>query len=108
MRRSRFPKNVPPILAGRSGQRRPPRRSAKKSLAACQLDGDTISDMGEIMLPATCDCHIHVVGSMDVFPQTASRSYTAAPAEIQSLRQVAEPLGGTPFLALRPTFSVPG
>ena len=104
MRRSRFPKNVRPILAGRSGQRRSPRRSAKKSLAACKLDGDTIYDMREIILPGACDCHIHVVGSMDVFPQTASRSYTAAPATIQSLSEVAKPLGVTCFVVVQPSF----
>src|ERR1700687_738001 len=60
--------------------------------------------MREISLSGACDCHVHVVGSIERFPQIASRSYTAAPATIESLRDVAEPLGLTRFVVVQPSF----
>ena len=36
-----------------------------------------------------CDCHVHVVGPTDRFPQSATRSYTAHVAPLDSLRALA-------------------
>ena len=51
-----------------------------------------------------CDCHVHVIGSIERFPQIAGRSYTAAPAAIESLRTVSESLGVTRLVVVQPSF----
>src|SRR6202171_1317467 len=60
--------------------------------------------MHETLFSGACDCHVHVVGSIERFPQIASRSYAAGPATIDSLREVAEPLGVTRFVVVQPSF----
>src|ERR1700675_3344706 len=60
--------------------------------------------MREKLLAGACDCHVHVVGSADRFPQGASGSYTAGPAAIDSLRAVAEPVGVSRFVIVQPSF----
>ena len=66
--------------------------------------GDPFHDMHETLFSGACDCHVHVVGSIERFPQIASRSYAAGPATIDSLREVAEPLGVTRFVVVQPSF----
>jgi predicted TIM-barrel fold metal-dependent hydrolase len=66
--------------------------------------GNPINDMREKLLAGACDCHVHVVGSTDRFPQIADGSYTAGPATTESLRAVAEPVGVTRFVIVQPSF----
>jgi predicted TIM-barrel fold metal-dependent hydrolase len=63
-----------------------------------------IYDMRDNLLAAACDCHVHVVGSIERFPQIASRSYTAGPAMMESLRAVSRPLNVTRFVVVQPSF----
>jgi len=60
--------------------------------------------MRENPLAGACDCHVHIVGSTDRFPQVADGSYKAGPAAIESLRAVAEPVGVTRFVIVQPSF----
>ena len=56
------------------------------------------------LLAGACDCHVHIVGSADRFPQTSYGSYVAPPATVESLRAVAEPLGVSRFVIVQPSF----
>ena len=60
--------------------------------------------MLQLPLAGTCDCHVHIVGPLDRFPQIATRKYTAAKAELNTLRAVAEPSGVTRFVVVQPSF----
>src|SRR6267378_5623656 len=60
--------------------------------------------MRTMPLAGVCDCHIHVVGSTDRFPQAAGRSYTAGPATVESLQAVSEPFGVARFVVVQPSF----
>jgi predicted TIM-barrel fold metal-dependent hydrolase len=60
--------------------------------------------MNPKLLSGACDCHVHVVGNTDQFPQTAHGSYVAPPATLESLRAVAEPLGVSRFVIVQPSF----
>jgi predicted TIM-barrel fold metal-dependent hydrolase len=60
--------------------------------------------MRENHLAGACDCHVHVVGSTDRFPQIADGSCTAGPATIESLLAIAEPVGVTRFVIVQPSF----
>jgi predicted TIM-barrel fold metal-dependent hydrolase len=51
-----------------------------------------------------CDCHVHIVGSIEHYPQITSRSYTAGPATVDSLRKIAEPQGVNRFVLVQPSF----
>jgi predicted TIM-barrel fold metal-dependent hydrolase len=53
---------------------------------------------------AVCDCHVHVVAPVERFPQTAERTYTAAPATLEALRAASEPHGVTHFVIVQPSF----
>jgi predicted TIM-barrel fold metal-dependent hydrolase len=55
-------------------------------------------------LSAACDCHVHVVGPTDRFPQSATRSYTAPVAPLASLQAVAEPTGVSRFVVVQASF----
>jgi predicted TIM-barrel fold metal-dependent hydrolase len=50
------------------------------------------------------DCHLHVVGPSDAFPQVEGRAYTAGPAPLENLRAVAEPAGVTRYVLVQPSF----
>jgi predicted TIM-barrel fold metal-dependent hydrolase len=63
-----------------------------------------IYDMRETLFAGACDCHVHVVGTTDRFPQAAHGSYIAGPATVESLRAVAEPLGVSRFVIVQPSF----
>ena len=60
--------------------------------------------MHKTLFAGTCDCHVHIVGTTDRFPQTAHGSYVAPPATVDSLREVAEPLGVSRFVIVQPSF----
>lgn len=60
--------------------------------------------MAEIPTANFCDCHVHVVGPRERYPQLAGRNYTAAPAALTSLRAAAEPFGVTRFVVVQPSF----
>jgi predicted TIM-barrel fold metal-dependent hydrolase len=51
-----------------------------------------------------CDCHVHVVGPSEEFPQAEGRAYTAGPATVESLRSVANRLGVGRFVLVQPSF----
>jgi predicted TIM-barrel fold metal-dependent hydrolase len=51
-----------------------------------------------------CDCHVHVVGPTDRFPQSPRRSYTAQRAPLDSLRALAEPAGVSRFVIVQASF----
>ena len=48
-----------------------------------------------------CDCHVHVFGPRDRYPQIATRAYTADIASIDSLRSNGQPLGITRFVIVQ-------
>lgn len=50
------------------------------------------------------DCHVHVVGPSEAFPQAEGRTYTAGLATLQSLRAVAEPSGVGRYVLVQPSF----
>jgi predicted TIM-barrel fold metal-dependent hydrolase len=51
-----------------------------------------------------CDCHVHIVGALNKFPQIASRTYTAEVASLDSLRALAKPAGVSRFVIVQPSF----
>jgi predicted TIM-barrel fold metal-dependent hydrolase len=50
------------------------------------------------------DCHVHVVGPVDAFPQAEGRGYTAGLATPESLREVAGPTGVKRYVFVQPSF----
>ena len=60
--------------------------------------------MDKALFSGVCDCHVHIVGTSDRFPQTSQASYVAPPATVESLRAVAEPLGVSRFVIVQPSF----
>ncbi len=48
-----------------------------------------------------CDCHVHVFGPRDRYPQIATRAYTADIAPVDELRGNGEPLGITRFVIVQ-------
>lgn len=60
-----------------------------------------VFDMADV---GVCDCHVHIVGPTARFSQIPSRTYTAGPAELPSLRAVAEPLGVRRYVVVQPSF----
>ena len=63
-----------------------------------------IDDMRKNSVTGVCDCHVHVVGSTDKFPQIATSSYKAGPATLESLRAAAQPAGASRFVIVQPSF----
>jgi predicted TIM-barrel fold metal-dependent hydrolase len=55
-------------------------------------------------LAGVCDCHVHVVGPIELFAQSATRSYTAQVAPLDSLRALAEPEGVSRFVIVQASF----
>lgn len=51
-----------------------------------------------------CDCHVHVVAPLNEFPQSATRSYTAAPAPLDHLQALAVCEGASRFVLVQPSF----
>jgi predicted TIM-barrel fold metal-dependent hydrolase len=58
----------------------------------------------EKALTGACDCHVHVVGSLEKYPQSGTRSYTAQPAPLDSLRALAAPEGVSRFVIVQASF----
>jgi predicted TIM-barrel fold metal-dependent hydrolase len=50
-----------------------------------------------------CDCHVHVFGPRDRYPQIDTRAYTAGIASLDSLKRNAVPLGITRFVIVQAT-----
>jgi predicted TIM-barrel fold metal-dependent hydrolase len=48
-----------------------------------------------------CDCHVHVFGPRDTYPQLPTRAYTAGVAALDDLRADAEPLGISRFVIVQ-------
>ncbi len=48
-----------------------------------------------------CDCHVHVFGPRERYPQRADRAYTAGIASLDTLRANATPLGVTRFVIVQ-------
>jgi predicted TIM-barrel fold metal-dependent hydrolase len=51
-----------------------------------------------------CDCHVHVIGAVDAYPQEPGRAYTAAPASLAALEQAAAASGVSRFVIVQPSF----
>ena len=48
-----------------------------------------------------CDCHVHVFGPRDRYPQIADRAYTAGIASVETLKNCAAPLGISRFVIVQ-------
>lgn len=51
-----------------------------------------------------CDCHVHVVGELDEYPQVADRTYTASVATLKALESIAGPVGVSKFVIVQASF----
>ena len=51
-----------------------------------------------------CDCHVHIVGRADRYPQVPDRSYLAAPAPVAALKRLGATRGITRFVIVQPSF----
>lgn len=51
-----------------------------------------------------CDCHVHVVGPIDRYPQLPSRTYLAEVAALDTLRRLGAARGVTHFVIVQPSF----
>ncbi len=51
-----------------------------------------------------CDCHVHIVGPIEKYPQVPNRSYLAVPASLEQLRDSAAPRGVSRFAIVQPSF----
>jgi predicted TIM-barrel fold metal-dependent hydrolase len=50
------------------------------------------------------DCHVHVVGPVDKFPQAEGRGYTAGPATPEDLCEISSGTGVTRYVFVQPSF----
>jgi predicted TIM-barrel fold metal-dependent hydrolase len=60
--------------------------------------------MPDILANEISDCHVHVVGPVDAFPQAEGRGYTAGLATPENLRAVAGPTGVKGYVFVQPSF----
>jgi predicted TIM-barrel fold metal-dependent hydrolase len=51
-----------------------------------------------------CDCHVHVVGPFERYPQVPTRTFLAGVAELSVLQRRAAPSGVTRFVIVQPSF----
>jgi predicted TIM-barrel fold metal-dependent hydrolase len=51
-----------------------------------------------------CDSHVHIVGSIDRYPQVPARTYTAGPASVETLRRLGAARGIGRFVIVQPSF----
>jgi predicted TIM-barrel fold metal-dependent hydrolase len=51
-----------------------------------------------------CDCHVHIVGSFERYPQIATRTYLAGVASLEELRRCAAPRKIERFVIVQPSF----
>jgi predicted TIM-barrel fold metal-dependent hydrolase len=55
-------------------------------------------------LAGACDCHVHVAGPSAAFPQSATRSYSAAEASLDTLQALAAPESVSRFVIVQASF----
>jgi predicted TIM-barrel fold metal-dependent hydrolase len=60
--------------------------------------------MSENLPSNACDCHVHIVGSLDHYPMIIDREYTAGPASVDDLRTHMERLGLARSVVIQPSF----
>ncbi|MPZ41076.1 MAG: amidohydrolase family protein [Rhizobiales bacterium] len=51
-----------------------------------------------------CDCHMHIVGPADTYPQLPSRTYLADVATLETVRRLGAPRGVTRFVVVQASF----
>jgi predicted TIM-barrel fold metal-dependent hydrolase len=51
-----------------------------------------------------CDCHVHIVGPVDRYPQAAGRTYLADVATLKQLERVSAPRAVRRFVIVQPSF----
>ncbi len=51
-----------------------------------------------------CDCHVHIVGAADRYPQIATRTYLAEPAPVEELQRRGATRGVSRFVLVQPSF----
>jgi predicted TIM-barrel fold metal-dependent hydrolase len=51
-----------------------------------------------------CDCHVHIVGPVDIYPQSPTRTYLAEPAPLDTLRLLAARRDIERFVIVQPSF----
>ena len=51
-----------------------------------------------------CDCHVHVIGPVDIYPQSPTRTYLAEAAPLDKLGALAGPCGIDRFVIVQPSF----
>ncbi len=51
-----------------------------------------------------CDCHVHVVGPVDQYPQVTERTYLAGPASLETLQALGASRGIDRFVIVQPSF----
>jgi predicted TIM-barrel fold metal-dependent hydrolase len=56
------------------------------------------------MITGACDCHLHIVGPLDRYPQVPERTYTAPSAHLDRLQAAAGPHGVTRFVIAQASF----
>lgn len=54
-------------------------------------------------LAGACDCHIHIVGTPDVYPFAEDRTYTPGPATVAALRAHLDGIGFTRMVVVQPS-----
>ncbi|MYZ44238.1 amidohydrolase [Achromobacter sp. KS-M25] len=55
------------------------------------------------MPEGTCDCHVHIVGSLTDYPMLADRHYTPGPASVDDLRAHMGAVGATRAVIVQPS-----
>ena len=51
-----------------------------------------------------CDCHVHIVGSADKYPQVPERAYLAGVASVETLQRLGAARGISRFVVVQPSF----
>jgi predicted TIM-barrel fold metal-dependent hydrolase len=51
-----------------------------------------------------CDCHVHIVGPADIYPQLATRTYLALPAPLAELQRLGASHDISRFVLVQPSF----
>ncbi len=51
-----------------------------------------------------CDCHVHIVGPAEGYPQSPARNYLAGPASLKALRQATASRAIDRFVIVQPSF----
>jgi predicted TIM-barrel fold metal-dependent hydrolase len=54
-------------------------------------------------LAGACDCHIHIIGTPDVYPFAEDRTYTPGPASVPALRAHLDSIGFTRMVVVQPS-----